>query len=248
MVYKKKTKKQQIKRRETKKQKFRGGSSEFYTMSDKKLLNVLDNLNQESHNLETQIGYNTPEHVSRSYDEANSNIRNIEKIIISHKYFDKPGDIFSVLNNLLGKKLNDEELKKNYENCLKKCSDEDLDEESFKKNIDNCYEDFLKESLNLHDYEITYSTTDEKLIQRKIVDEKESFLKFNKEWKMLYYKNDHWVAVCRYPGDKHVYEYDQEAKMYDNYYSFFTSSLYNVTNTKFYLVEKKSRFRKYLPI
>ena len=94
MVYKKKTKKRQIKRRETKKQKFRGGSSEFYTMSDKKLLNVLDNLNQESHNLETQIGYNTPEHVSRSYDEANSNIRNIEKIIISHKYFDKPGDIF----------------------------------------------------------------------------------------------------------------------------------------------------------
>jgi|LauGreDrversion4_2_1035121.scaffolds.fasta_scaffold71100_3 hypothetical protein len=246
MVYKKKTKKRQIKRRETKKRKFRGGS-EFDNMSDKKLLNVLDNLIQKSQHLATMIGYNTPEHVSRSYHEANSNIRNIEKIIISRKYFDKPGDIFSVLNNLLGKKLNNENLKKNYENCLKKCSDEYLDDESFKKNIDNCYEDFLKESLNLHDYEITYSTTDEDLIKTKIVDEKESFLKFNKEWKMLYYKDDHWVAVCRYPGDKHVYEYDQEAKMYDGYYSFF-SSQYNVTNTNFYLVEKKSRFRKYLPI
>jgi hypothetical protein len=32
----------------------------------------------------------------------------------------------------------------------------------------------------LHDYEITYSTTDEDLIKTKIVDEKESFLKFNK--------------------------------------------------------------------
>ncbi len=246
MVYKKKTKKRQIKRKETKKQKFRGGS-EFDTMSDKKLLNVLDNLIQKSYNLGTQIGYNTPENVLSAYNEANSNIRNIKKIIISRKYFDKPGDIFSVLNNLLGKKLNDEELKKKYENCLKKCSDEYLDDESFKKNIDNCYEDFLKESLNLHDYEITYSTTDEDLIKTKIVDEKESFFKFNKEWKMLYYKDDHWVAVCRYPGDKHVYEYDQEVKMHNDYYSFF-NSLYNVTNTKFYLVEKKSRFRKYLPI
>ena len=245
MVYKKKTKKRQIKRRETKKQKFRGGS-DFDTMSDKKLLNVLDNLIQKSYNLGTQIGYNTPEHVSRSYDEANSNIRNIKKIIISRKYFDKPGDIFSVLNNLLGKELNDEELKKNYENCLKKCSDEDLDDESFKINIDNCYEDFLKESLNLHDYEITYNTMDENLIQIKIA-EKERFFKFNKEWKMLYYKDDHWVAVCRYPGDEHVYEYDQEVKMHNDYYRFFDSQ-YNVTITKFYLVEKKSRFRKYLPI
>ena len=93
----------------------------------------------------------------------------------------------------------------------------------------------------MHDYEITYSTTDEDLIKTKIT-EKEGFFKFNKEWKMLYYKDDHWVAVCRYSGDEHVYEYDQEVKMYNNYYSFFDSQ-YNVRIKNFYLVEKKSRFR-----
>ena len=138
-------------------------------------------------------------------------------------------NILSALNNLLGdNKFNNSYLTKFYSECSDKCSEES----------------FLK-SLNLHDYEITYSTTDKDLIQRKIT-EKEGFFQV-KELKMLYYKDDHWVAVCRYPGDKHVYEYDQEAKMYDGYYSFF-SSQYNVTNTKFYLVEKKSRFRKYLPI